>query len=409
MEIPELKIKDKELFDCIEAEQTRQRDTLEMIASESIQSDTTLAIAGSVFNNKTAVGGVGHQRLGGSDVADRLERLAAERACDLFRADHANILPYSGSVANFCGYSSCLNPGDRIIALDPDVGSHQSHGGRNNISSRIYKFEYFGLNKDTLLIDYDEAEKVVKEFKPKLMVIGSASYSRDIDFERLADIAHRGGALLMTDIAHFSGLVAAGIGNSPVPFADIVTASTTKTLCGPHSGFIMCKNEFKEAVDKAVYPGNVASLHLQTIAAMAYAFERAKRPEFKELMQNVVKNAKYICKALEKRGFEIVTGGTDCHMFVCDLRPFGVEADKFADALERAGITSNTKKIPYDTHPTARGIRAGTTVLTQRGFKERELDIIADIYEMLAKTDCSDEAVLKATNTVKELVKQFPI
>ena len=401
--------KDAELFECLSLEEQRQENNLEMIASESIQPSATLAIAGSIFNNKTAVGLPAKQRLKGSQYAAKLELLAAKRACEVFGADHANMLPYSGSMANYCAYSAVLSLGDRVLSMNPVAGAHQTHGAAANVSSKMYAFEYFGLDPETLLIDYDEAEKKAREFRPKLMVVGSAAYSRDIDFKRLADIAHENGAYLMCDIAHFSGLIAAGVSPSPVPYADIVTASTTKTMCGPHSGFIMCKKELAEAVDKSVYPGNVASLHLQTIAAMTYALGASQTEEFRALMTKVVENSKYFCEALKKRGFGIVTGGTDCHMFVADLRPFGCDCEQIADVFEQIGITVNTKGIPFDDSVKPRGLRAGTTVLTQRGFDFAALDEVADIWLAVVKAP-EDEAVLaEAKAKVLDLTRRFPI
>ena len=400
---------DAALFECLSLEENRQENNLEMIASESIQPSATLAIAGSIFNNKTAVGLPAKQRLKGSQYAAKLELLAAQRACEVFGADHANMLPYSGSMANYCAYSAVLSLGDKVLSMNPAAGAHQTHGAAANVSSKMYEFEYFGLDPETLLINYDEAERKMKEFKPKLMVVGSAAYSRNIDFERLADIAHSNGAYLMCDIAHFSGLIAAGVSPSPVPYADIVTASTTKTMCGPHSGFIMCKKELADAVDKSVYPGNVASLHLQTIAAMTYAIGASQTDEFRSLMENIIRNAQYFCEALKLRGFDIVTGGTDCHMFVADLRPFNADCEKIADVFEQIGITVNTKGIPFDDSVKPRGLRAGTTVLTQRGFDLAALDEVADIWLEVVKAP-DDEAVLSAAKAhVLDLCERFPI
>ncbi|MBQ4087039.1 MAG: serine hydroxymethyltransferase [Clostridia bacterium] len=409
MDMNLLKMLDPELAECLELEETRQENNLEMIASESVQPELTLALAGSAFNNKTAVGNPGKQRLKGSQYADRLEILAKERACELFGADHAIMTTYSGSVANYCAFAALLDLGDRVLSMDPSAGAHQTHGGKNNITSRMYDFRYFGLNPETLLIDYEEAERITKEFRPKLIVVGSAAYSRRIDYERLADIAHKNGAYFMTDIAHFSGLIAAGASNSPVPFADVVTASTTKTMCGPHSGFIMCKQSLADIIDKSVYPGVVASLHLQTLAAMTYALQNSQTPEFRKLMHDVVENAQYFCEALKKRGFGIVTGGTDCHMFVADLRPFGTDCEKLADVMQEVGITVNTKAIPFDNSPVPRGLRAGTTVLTQRGFGKKELDEVADIWYMLATDMENEDTKVKAKKQVLRLSGQFPL
>ncbi len=400
---------DPQLAECLRLEDVRQHSNLEMIASESVQTPMALELAGSIFNNKTAVGRPGKQRLMGSQYVDMLERLAAERACKVFGADHANMTPYSGSVANYCAYSAVLKLGDRVLAMDPSAGAHQTHGAPANISARMYEFSYFGLKPDTLLIDYEEAERLAARIKPKLMVVGSAAYSRDIDYARLADIAHKNGALLMTDIAHFSGLVAAGLAPNPVPYADIVTASTTKTMCGPHSGFVMCKKELAQKIDDSIYPGNISSLHLQTIAAMAYTLQNSQTPEFKALMQQVIKNARHLCEALKKRGFDIVTGGTDCHMFVADLRPFDVDCVQIAQIMQDVGITVNTKGIPHDVSASPRGLRAGTTVLTQRGMKEAEMEEVADIWLDIVKNSTNEAVLADVQKRILSLAQRFPL
>ena len=400
---------DEALLSCLRAEETRQRESLEMVASESIQPRAALRLAGSAFNNKTAVGRVGNQRLLGSQYADRLERLAAERACEIFGAEHANLTTYSGSVANFCAYASVLKPGDAVLAMEPSSGSHQSHGGSKNISAKLYDFSFFGLKPDTLEIDYEGAARLAAERRPRLIVVGSAAYPRRFDYERLAHIAHQNGALLMVDIAHFTGLVAAGLSPNPVPYADIVTGSTTKTMCGPHSGFIMCKDALAQTVEEGIYPGYVASLHLQTVAAMAYALQRSQTAEFKALMTRVVDNASALCRALERRGFGIFTGGTDCHMLLVELHRFGVDGVRFANALESIGITTNSKGIPFDPSPVAMGIRAGTTVLSQRGMGEAEMDRIAELFLQVA-LHYTDERVLDALRgEVGALCRAFPI
>ena len=307
-------------------------------------------------------------------------------------------------MANFCAYSAVCNFGDKILALDPSVGAHQSHGGKKNVSSKMYNFEYFGLNKQTLDIDYDYANEITKKFKPKLIVVGSAAYPRQINYKKLSEIAKNNGAYLMADIAHFSGLIAGGVSNNPFPYADIVTASCTKTMCGPHTGFIMCKKELANNVQNSVYPGNVASLHLQTIAAIAYTVERSKNPEFKNLMNQVVLNAKQLCKKLIEKGFGVFTGGTDCHIILVDLKPYNVTGEDFANTLEKIGIGVNSKGIPFDESPVAMGIRVGTTVLTQRGMKEGDMEEIAEIYRLAITGEIS-----LAKSKVDALVKKFPI
>lgn len=409
MSLKGLEKEDLELFQCLYAEEKRQHESLEMIASESIQPKLALELAGSIFNNKTATGSVGKQRLLGAENVDMLERLAAERACEIFGADYANMLTYSGTVANFCAYEAILNPNDSVLALSHSVGAHQSHGGTGNVSSKLYKFQYFGLDHATMEINYDEAEWKTKKYRPKLLVVGSAAYPRNIDFKRLAEIAHENGALLMVDIAHFSGLIAAGVTPNPFPHADIVTASTTKTMCGPHSGFVMCKKEYAERIEKSVYPGHVASPHLQTIAAMAYALKRSQTEEFRELMRMVVKNAQHLCEALIAKGFEVFTGGTDCHMFLLDVKPLGVDGVHFAEALEKAGITVNSKSIPFENSDIPGGIRMGTTVLTQRGMKEKQMEEIAELFFLIAQEKCSEDAISKVKERVAELAAEFQI
>ena len=336
-------------------------------------------------------------------MIEELEILAEKRAREVFNADYANMFPYSGSTANFCAYSAVCKVGDRILALDPMAGAHQSHGGKKNISSKIYNFEYFGLKRDGS-INYDEAEEKANEFRPSLIVVGSAAYPRKIDYEKLSNIAHKIGAYLMADIAHFSGLIAGGVSNNPFPYADIVTASCTKTMCGPHTGFIMCKAILAERIKNAVYPGTVASLHLQTIAGSAYAIERTKKPEFKALMKKIVDNAKTLAEKLKEEGFKIFTDGTDCHIILADCSPLGINGVDFTEELESVGISVNSKAIPFDASPVANGIRLGTTVLTQRGMGKEQMGEIAKIFSLVAKGEKE-----KAKSEVDRLVKAFPV
>lgn len=394
---------DKELIAILKEEKARQENTLELIASESIQPNFILEMQGSIFCNKTAVGNIGNQRLKGSAVIEKLEILAEKRATEVFGADYANMFPYSGSMANFCAYSAVCNIGDKILALDPMAGAHQSHGGKKNVSSRIYNFSYFGLKQDGK-IDYEEADKKATEEKPVLIVVGSAAYPRQIDYKKLAEIAHKNNAFLMADIAHFSGLIAGGVSDNPFPYADIVTASCTKTMCGPHTGFIMCKKHLEERVKNAVYPGNIASLHLQTIAGAALAIERTKKPEFALLMKNIVENAKELALRLQEEGFAIFTGGTDCHIILADCSHLGINGVDFTERAETAGISVNSKAIPFDKSPIANGIRLGTTVLTQRGMKKEDMSDVAKIFTLIAKNDTKT-----AKAEVERLVRKFPV
>lgn len=402
-----LSIFDPELAACIAGEEALQRETLQMTASESLQSLVTLELSACAFANRTAVGTPGNQRLTGAGQAEALERLAAARACRIFGADHADLTTCSGSVANFCAYGAVMQPGDTVLALDPAAGAHQSHGGAKNISSKLYRFSFFGLDRETLDIGYAEAERLARELHPKLIVIGSSAYPRKIDYEKLARIAHENGAYLMADIAHFTGLVAAGLSPNPFPHADIVTASTAKTLCGPRSGFVMCRASLADAVEKSIYPGHMASVHLQTVAAMAYALGQAETPGFAALMGRVVENAQALCAALQERGFGIFTGGTDCHMFLADLRPFGVDGASFARVLEQAGILVNSKAIPFDPSAAPMGIRVGTTVLTQLGMGPGEMEEIAGLFLALAQAPEDGRVLEQVSARVLLLARRF--
>lgn len=404
--------KDPELYALLCQETRRQTDTLDMIASESIQDSLALGLMGSDFGGKTAVGLPGNQRLLGSEAIDSLEILAAERACHLFGADHANMLPYSGTTANLCAYAGLLSPGDTILALDPEHGSHASHGRCAHLSSEIYHFVHFGVDPDTQCLDYDRLEAIAKACKPNLLLIGASSYPRLFDYPRLAQIAHGVGAYFMVDMAHTTGLTATGVIPSPVPFADVVTGSCTKTMCGCHTGFILCKKEFSMQIDKGVYPGLIGSLHPQTIAAAAWAMKRASEPAFAAMMKQVLRNTAALARALANRGLPALTGGTECHMFVWDLRSRDVDAKAVCNVLAELGIWTNTKNIPYDDAPAPRGIRMGCTVLTQRGMGEAEMEQIADILcdsVRFAEFGAEDGEMLRCKEKVAALCKAFPV
>jgi len=392
---------DPELYEILCGEETRQRETLDMIASESIQDEVSLALSGSAFCSKTAVGNVGKQRLGGSEYADALEKLAAERACRVFGAEHANMLSYSGTVANLCVYDALLSPHDSVLALDPEMGSHASHGRKEHISARFYDFHHFGVDPETQTFDFDALERHLETDCPRLVVIGSSSYPRAFDFERIARTVHAHGAWLMVDMAHFSGLVAAGLAENPVKYADVVTASATKTMCGCHTGYILCRKELAERIDRGVYPGVVASMHLQTVAAAAWVMKKSQTAEFRETMRKTLENARDLAAFLQERGFGILTGGTDCHMFVADLRPLGKNGVELTETLEQIGISVNTKGIPWDTSKVPNGIRAGCTVLTQRDFGRAEMETIADLF-----ADCVNPTEAKLAHA-KETVSRL--
>ena len=408
----ELAQKDPELLELLCRETDRQENTLDMIASESLQDDLTLRLMGSNFSGKTAVGLPGKQRLLGSEAIDALEMLAAERACRLFGAEHANMLPYSGTTANLCVYAGLLSPGDTVLAMDPEHGSHASHGRRAHISAGMYNFVHFGVDPDTQMLDYDSIEKVARACSPKLLLIGASSYPSLFDYPRLQRIAHGVGALLMADIAHITGLVAAGVIPSPVPFADVVTASCTKTMCSCHTGFILCRKELQEKIDRGVYPAVLGSLHPQTVAAAAWAMKRAAEPEFTDMMRQVLKNTAALAAALERRGQSVLTGGTECHMLVLDLRKNRADAVAVSDILAKIGIWTNTKNIPCDDAPSPRGIRMGCTVLTQRGMREKEMEEIADIVcegIRIAERGTENKAILRCREKVAVLCGRFPV
>ena len=404
--------KDPELLGLLCQETDRQRDTLDMIASESLQDCLTLGLMGSDFGGKTAVGLPGNQRLLGSEAIDGLEKLAARRTCSLFGAEHANLLPYSGTTANLCAYAALLSPGDTVLALDPEHGSHASHGRQAHLSAQIYRFVHFGVDPETQCLDYDRLEATAMSCKPRLLLMGASSYPRLFDYPWLARIAHSVGAWLMVDMAHTTGLTAAGVIPSPVPWADVVTGSCTKTMCGCHTGFILCRESLRQRIDRAVYPGLLGSLHPQTIAAAAWAMKRASEPDFRALMGRVLENTAALAQALKARGLAVLTGKTECHMFVLDLRGHGTDGVAVSNMLADLGIWTNTKGIPYDTSPVPRGIRMGCTVLTQRGMGKAEMEAIADILRdcvRMAEQGPEEGVLARCRERVRSLCRAFPV
>lgn len=400
---------DYELYQLILREQARQESTLEMIASESIQSPQLLEINACAFNNKTAVGPIGEQEMMGSEIAEELMKLTAVRACKAFGAEHANIQPYSGSTANFSVFAACLKAGDLILSMRPDQGSHPTHGAGNNIVAQLYRHEFYSIHADTQRINYEELEAKAHELHPKLIIAGGSAYSQLIDFKRISKAAKEVGAYFMVDMAHQSGLIAAGVIPSPVPYADFCSSSTTKTICGPRSGFVVCKKEHAEKLDHGVHPGLIASLHLQTMAAMAHTFQYAMTPEFRETMQRTVDNSKALCKYLQERGFEILSGGTETHLMVIDMRSRGIDGQRFADALEKIRLSVNAIPIPYDRSEKANGVRIGCTVCAQRGMGTAEMEVIAEILKQVADAP-EDEAVLASGRAkVQEITQKYPL
>jgi len=402
---------DPALYDIVARELDRQEHNIEMIASESTAPTEVLELSGCVFNNKTTEGYPGNRFQAGSHVADDLERLAIQRCKDVYGAEHVNMQPYSGSTANYCVYTAILEPGDKILGMRLDQGGHLTHGSPVNFNTKFYKFSAYGVDEKTETIDYDALAAMAREIKPKLIIAGASSYPRLIDYESIGKVAKEVGAYFLADMAHVSGLVGGGVLPSPVPYADFVTSSTSKTFCGARGGFIMCKAEHAKKLDKAAFPGTLGSIHLQAIAANAWVFERMKSDEFKNTMRQILANAKALAKALTGLGFRVVSGGTDNHIVLTDLRPKNITGKLFQEALEKVGITVNKNMIPFDPASpfVTSGVRIGLTSTTQRGLKEADIEAIAGIMNSVAQAP-EDEANLAACKKrAEELISRFPL
>ena len=369
-----LKDEDKEVYAIIQEELNRQRNKLEMIASENIVSYAVMEAQGSVLTNKYAEGYPGKRYYGGCEYVDKLEQLAIDRAKELFGADHVNVQPHSGSQANFAVYYGLLNPGDTVLGMNLTDGGHLTHGSPVNVSGNYFNVLPYGVREDDELLDYDAMEKLAKEVHPKMIIGGTSAYSRIIDFERMAAVAHEVGALLMIDMAHFAGLVAGGEYPSPVPWADIVTTTTHKTLRGPRGGIIMCKEEYAKAIDKAVFPGMQGGPLEHVIAAKAVAFGEDLSPAFKEYAKQVKKNEKVLSDELQNRGIRVISGGTDTHVLLADMRAIGITGKTAQTVLDEIGITANKNTIPFETLSpfVTSGIRLGSPALTTRGLVEED-------------------------------------
>lgn len=402
---------DPEIAAALENEVRRQHEGLEMIASENFVSEAVLQAAGSVFTNKYAEGYPGRRYYGGCEFADIAENLARDRAKQLFGAEHANVQPHSGSQANASAYMAVLQTGDTILGLDLAHGGHLTHGHKLSFSGKLYRPVFYGVRKDTEVIDYDELEQIAEREKPKVIVGGGSAYPRQFDFPRMRAIADKVGALLMIDMAHFAGLVAGGAHPSPVPHAHLVTSTTHKTLRGPRAGLVLCRQEYAAAVDKAVFPGQQGGPLVHIMAAKAVAFREALQPDFKQYAAQVVANAKVLAQALADQGYRIISGGTDTHLMLVDVFAKGILGSEAEVALGEAGITVNKNAIPYDTNPPLKpsGIRIGTPALTTRGMKEAEMQQIAKwIVEALEKRSDS-QALGKIRAQVFDLAEQFPL
>ncbi len=400
---------DAEVGAAMNRELQRQRSHIELIASENIVSPAVMAAMGSVLTNKYAEGTPGKRYYGGCEYVDEVENIAIERAKKLFGADHANVQPHSGAQANLAAYYALLRPGDKVMGLTLACGGHLTHGASFNESGRFYNFMEYGLTDDTHIIDYDALRKQAREFGPRMIVAGASAYPREIDFKTLSEIAKEAGAYLMVDMAHIAGLVAAGLHMSPIPYADIVTSTTHKTLRGPRGGFILCKAEYAQKVDKAVFPGTQGGPLEHIIAAKAVCFGEALTPEFREYQKKIVKNCAVLADELLKKGFRLVSGGTDNHLVLVDLRPVNITGDVFEKRLDEVYITANKNTIPSDPQSSSvtSGLRLGTAAVTTRGFGEEEMKIIADcIY--LAATDFEAKADM-IRKTVEELCAKYPL
>ncbi|MBT5472403.1 MAG: serine hydroxymethyltransferase [Nitrospina sp.] len=402
---------DPEIAQSIKDETERENNTLEMIASENFVSREVQEAQGSVMTNKYAEGYPGKRYYGGCEFVDVAESLAIERAKKLFSADHVNVQPHSGSQANMAVYHSVLEPGDTILGMNLSHGGHLTHGCPVNFSGYTYNVVAYGVNQETELIDYEEIRKLAKENKPKLIVAGASAYPRIIDPVKFREIADEVGAKIMTDIAHPAGLVAAGLYPSPVPYSEFVTTTTHKTLRGPRGGMILCKEEYAKAVNKKIFPGIQGGPLMHVIAAKAVAFKEALSSDFVEYQKQVIANAKHLAAFLNNNGIKIVSGGTDTHLMLLDLRPQDVTGKDFEEALERAGITVNKNTIPFETRSpfVTSGVRIGTPALTTRGMKEKEMEQIGGMIIQTLEKIGDDAFHLETRKKVRDLCDQFPL
>ena len=400
---------DPEIASQMQSEYHRQQRNIELIASENIASPAVIAAMGSVLTNKYAEGYPGKRYYGGCEVVDVIEQIAIDRAKQLFGAEYANVQPHSGAQANLAAYMAVLQPGDTIVGMDLANGGHLTHGAKVNLSGKIYNSFSYGVNPETGRIDFNEVEDVIRAHQPKLVVAGASAYPRAIDFKTFAEIAHRHGALLMVDMAHIAGLVAGGEHMSPVPYADIVTTTTHKTLRGPRGGMILAREEFAKKINSAVFPGMQGGPLMHVIAAKAICLKEAMAPEFKTYAQNVRKNAAALAEALVANGFDLVSGGTDNHLMLVDLRSRGITGKELQDKLDEVHITINKNAIPNDPQKPSltSGVRIGTPAATTRGFTPEDMPIIAECIRLIA--DDFDANRLKVEEAVVRLTAKHPM
>ncbi|MFH0983913.1 MAG: serine hydroxymethyltransferase [Candidatus Omnitrophota bacterium] len=407
----QLKETDPDIYNAIRAEARRQDENIELIASENFTSLSVLEAMGSVLTNKYAEGYPTKRWYGGCENVDVVEQLAIDRAKQLFGAEYANVQPHSGTSANIAVFMALLEPGDKILGMDLTHGGHLSHGHKMNYSGKFYTIIPYGVSPKDERIDYDALEQLAKEHKPKMILLGASAYPRIIDFARGKKIADEVGALLMVDMAHFAGLVATGHHPSPVPYADVVTTTTHKTLRGPRAGMILCKEKYGKAIDSAVFPGIQGGPLMHVIAAKAVAFKEALSPEFKEYSAQVVKNAKVLASAMAARGFRIVSGGTDNHLMLVDVTVKGFNGKQVQELLDKVKITVNKNMIPFDKESPFKGsgVRLGTPAVTTRGMKEKEMELIAELIDETLKAPADEASLAKVRSRVEALTREFPL
>jgi glycine hydroxymethyltransferase len=406
-----LKSADPDVYAAIEAEETRQRDKLLLIASENFASPAVLAAQGSVLTNKYAEGYPGKRYYGGCQHADTVEDLAIQRCKEIFGAEHVNVQPHSGSQANMAAYLSVLKAGDTILGMDLAQGGHLTHGSKVNFSGILFRVFGYGVDRQTERIDYDAVQKVAEECRPRMIVVGASAYARTLDFQKFQQIAKSVGAYLLVDIAHIAGLIAAGLHPNPVPYADFVTTTTHKTLRGPRGGVTMCKAEHAKAVDKLVFPGLQGGPLMHVIAAKAVAFKEALSPSFKRYQQQVLVNAKALAQGLMDRGYKIVSGGTDTHLMLVNLSNKGITGKDADAALDAAGIILNKNAVPYDEKPpaVASGIRLGSPIVSTRGMKEPEMKQIVELVDRVLQHSQEPAVLEEVRLQAKALCNRFPI
>ena len=405
------KVTDPELYTIVEKELERQKYNIEMIASESSAPTEILELMGSVFVNKTEEGLPGKRYQAGSQYADEVENLCIERAKEAFGCEYVNVQAYSGATANYTVFNAVLDPGDKILAMRLDHGGHLTHGSQANFASKIFNYEHYGVDLESEVINYDEVEEKALIFKPKMIIAGASAYPRLIDYKRMREIADKVGAYLMVDMAHISGLIGAGVIPSPVSYADFCTSSCSKTICGPRGGFVMCKEKYAKALNRSTFPGTLGSIQLNGIAAKANMFKRIREPEFIATMKRVLDNSKHLAKELEVRGFRIVSGGTDNHTVLVDLRRKKITGRQFDQALESIGITVNKNTIPNDPESpfVTSGVRIGLTAVSQRGFGYTEITEIAEIMEKVSDNIDNEEILNECRVQARDLISKFPL